>query len=99
VDFGGYLLANSEANGMFMGNANITPRNPRKYVYHAYLSFMEARGYQKPMSLTAFGLALSGILREYGCELIKHKSKNGIQTNLELSDDSEADWLPQCNAV
>ncbi|MEA9393500.1 primase-helicase zinc-binding domain-containing protein [Acerihabitans sp. TG2] len=99
VDFGGYLLANSEANGMFMGNANITPRNPRKYVYHAYLSFMEARGYQKPMSLTAFGLALSGILREYGCELIKHKSKNGIQTNLDLSDDSEADWLPQCNAV
>ena len=99
VDFGGYLLANSEANSMFMGNANITPRNPRKYVYHAYLSFMEARGYQKPMSLTAFGLALSGILREYGCELIKHKSKNGIQTNPELSDDSEADWLPQRGAV
>ncbi|WP_413737453.1 hypothetical protein ACL2XP_04980 [Sodalis sp. RH21] len=55
--------------------------------------------YQKPMSLTAFGLALSGILREYGCALIKHKSKNDIQTNLELSDDSAADWLPQCNAV
>lgn len=99
VDFGGYLLANSEANGMFMGNANITPRNPRKYVYHAYLSFMEARGYQKPMSLTAFGLALSGILREYGCDLVKHKGKNGVQTNLELSGDSEADWLPQCNVV
>lgn len=55
---------------MFIGNPNITPRNPRKYVYNTYLPFMEARGYQKPMSLTAFGLALSGILRKYGCDLV-----------------------------
>ena len=40
---------------MMIGNANITPPNPRRYLYHAYLSFMAARGYQHVMNLTAFG--------------------------------------------
>ena len=41
-----------------IGNANITPPNPRRYLYHAYLSFMAARGYQHVMNLTAFGQAV-----------------------------------------
>lgn len=27
---------------MYMGNANIIPRQPRLYLYHAYLVYMEA---------------------------------------------------------
>ncbi|EKN4821491.1 phage/plasmid primase, P4 family [Yersinia enterocolitica] len=98
VDFCGYLLASAEANGLYMGNGNIIPRNPRKYLYHAYLSFMEARGHLKPMTLTAFGLALPQILREYGLALLKRKTKQGMQTNLELSEDCETDWLPKCDS-
>ncbi|WP_421670478.1 primase-helicase zinc-binding domain-containing protein [Rahnella sp. EDr1-12] len=96
VDFCGYLLAVSTPNGLYIGNANIIPANPRKYLYHAYLSFMEARGHQRPMSLTAFGRAVPQTLREYEIEFLKRKTNQGMQTNLTLNDDSEADWLPKC---
>ncbi|MER3384075.1 phage/plasmid primase, P4 family [Pectobacterium aroidearum] len=96
VDFCGYLLAQGEANGLYMGNANITPRNPRKYLYHAYLSFMESRGHQKPLALTAFGLALPTMMSEYGQIYLKRKTKQGMQTNLALTDECDTDWLPKC---
>lgn len=96
VDFCGYLLAVSTPNGLYIGNANIIPANPRKYLYHAYLSFMQARGHQRPMSLTAFGRAVPQTLREYEIEFLKRKTNQGMQTNLTLNDDSEADWLPKC---
>ena len=98
VDFCGYLTPLSTPTGLFIGNANIRPMNPRRYLYHAYLSFMEARGHQHPMSLTAFGQAVPQTLKEYEIELLKRKTKNGIQTSLELSEDCEADWLPRCDA-
>ncbi len=43
VNFCGYLLTVNRHNGLYMGNANIIPTNPCKYLYHAYLLFMEAR--------------------------------------------------------
>lgn len=99
VDFCGYLLAVSTPNGLYIGNANIIPANPRKYLYHAYLSFMEARGHQRPMSLTAFGRAVPQTLREYEIEFLKRKTNQGMQTNLTLNEDSEADWLPKCGTL
>ena len=98
VDFCGYLTPLSTPTGLFIGNANIRPMTPRRYLYHAYLSFMEARGHQHPMSLTAFGQAVPQTLKEYEIELLKRKTKNGIQTSLELSEDCEAEWLPRCDA-
>ena len=50
------------------------------------------------MSLTAFGQVVPQTLKEYEIELLKRKTKNGIQTSLELSEDCEADWLPLCDA-
>ncbi|MGA7588213.1 MAG: primase-helicase zinc-binding domain-containing protein [Rouxiella badensis] len=99
MDFCGYLSEVSTPNGLFMGNANIIPANPRKYLYHAYLSFMEARGYKHPMNLTAFGRAVPQTLKEYEMMLLKRKTNQGIQTNLILNDDCEADWLPKCETV
>lgn len=96
VDFCGYLLAVNTPNGLYIGNANIIPANPRKYLYHAYLLFMDARGHQRPMSLTAFGRAVPQTLREYDIEFLKRETNQGMQTNLTLNDDSEADWLPKC---
>ena len=96
VDFCGYLLAVSTPNGLYIGNANIIPANPRKYLYHAYLSFMEARGHQRTMNLTAFGRAVPHTLKEYEIEFLKRKTNQGMQTNLILSEDCEADWLPRC---
>lgn len=98
VDFCGYLMPLSTPNGMFIGNANIRPINPKRYLYHAYLSFMESRGHQHPLSLTAFGQAVPQTLKEYERVLLKRRTNNGIQTNLTLHEDSEADWLPACSS-
>ncbi|MGJ0630011.1 toprim domain-containing protein, partial [Xenorhabdus bovienii] len=50
--FCGYLVSVNDATGMKMGNKNIIPRAPRMYLYHAYLSFMEAHGFERPLTLT-----------------------------------------------
>lgn len=97
VDFCGYLMPLSTPNGLFIGNANIRPLNPKRYLYHAYLTFMESRGHQHPLSLTAFGQAVPQTLKEYERVLLKRRTNNGIQTNLTLHEDSEADWLPACS--
>ncbi len=99
VDFCGYLTVLGTPEGMMIGNANITPPNPRRYLYHAYLSFMAARGYQHVMNLTAFGQAVPQTLKEYEHTLLKRRTKQGIQTNLILSEECEADWLPKCGAA
>ncbi len=65
VDFCGYLMPLSTPNVLFIGNANIRPINPKRYLYDAYLSFIESRGHQHPLSLTAFGHAVPQTLKEY----------------------------------
>jgi phage/plasmid-associated DNA primase len=40
---------------MFIGNAEIVPFSPRKYLYHAYMAYMRANGLNKPVSLMRFG--------------------------------------------
>ena len=96
-DFCGYLEALPQTNGMFMGNANIIPRQPRNYLYHAYLVYMEANGYKHVLSLKMFGLGLPMMLKEYGMNYEKRHTKQGTQTNLTLREDSNGDWLPKCD--
>ncbi|PUX55575.1 primase-like DNA-binding domain-containing protein, partial [Cronobacter sakazakii] len=96
-DFCGYLEMLPQTNGMFMGNASIVPRNYRKYLYHAYLAYMEANGYRNVLSLKMFGLGLPMMLKEYGLNYEKRHTKQGIQTNLTLREESYGDWLPKCD--
>lgn len=96
-DFCGYLEMLPQTNGMFMGNASIVPRNYRKYLYHAYLAYMEANGYRNVLSLKMFGLGLPMMLKEYGLNYEKRHTKQGIQTNLSLKEQSYGDWLPKCD--
>ncbi|EEE4228441.1 DNA primase [Salmonella enterica subsp. enterica serovar Litchfield] len=96
-DFCGYLEMLPQTNGMFMGNASIIPRNYRKYLYHAYLAYMEASGYRNVLSLKMFGLGLPMMLKEYGLNYEKRHTKQGIQTNLSLKEESYGDWLPKCD--
>ncbi|EJK9090757.1 toprim domain-containing protein, partial [Salmonella enterica] len=92
-DFCGYLEMLPQTNGMFMGNASIIPRNYRKYLYHAYLAYMEANGYRNVLSLKMFGLGLPMMLKEYGLNYERRHTKQGIQTNLSLKEESYGDWL------
>ncbi|WP_341769254.1 primase-helicase zinc-binding domain-containing protein [Enterobacter hormaechei] len=96
-DFCGYLEMLPQTSGMFMGNASIIPRNYRKYLYHAYLAYMEANGYRNVLSLKMFGLGLPMMLKEYGMNYEKRHTKQGMQTNLSLKEESYGDWLPKCD--
>lgn len=79
-----------------MGNANIVPRQPSNYLYHAYLVYMESQGYKNVLSLKMFGLGLPLMLKEYGLNYDKRRTNQGMQTNLILREESNADWLPKC---
>ncbi|XWJ92923.1 DNA primase family protein [Phytobacter ursingii] len=96
VDFCGYLMASVVCDGMFIGNAEIVPFSPRRYLYHAYLAYMRANGLSKPVSLMRFGTDMPGAMAEYGKEYQKRKTKLGVRSNVTLHDDSE-DWMPMCN--
>ncbi|EMV1566115.1 toprim domain-containing protein [Enterobacter hormaechei] len=96
VDFCGYLMASVVCDGMLIGNAEIVPFSPRRYLYHAYLAYMRANGLSKPVSLMRFGTDMPGAMAEYGKEYQKRKTKHGIRSNVTLHDDSE-DWMPMWN--
>lgn len=98
VDFCGYLLASVACDGMFIGNAEIVPFSPRKYLYHAYLAYMRANGLNKPVSLMRFGTDMPGAMAEYGKAYQKRKTKHGIRSNVTLHDDSD-DWMPSCSGT
>ncbi|CAI1067552.1 Poxvirus D5 protein-like [Serratia proteamaculans] len=94
VDFCGYLMASVQCDGMFVGNASVIPFSPRKYLYHAYMAYMQSNGLKKPVSLTRFGTDMPGAMAEYGKEYLRKKSTKGnIRSNVSLSDDAE-EWLP-----
>nr|WP_233450997.1 primase-like DNA-binding domain-containing protein [Xenorhabdus nematophila] len=91
--FCGYLVSVNDMTGMKMGNKNISPRAPRLYLYHAYLSFMEAHGFERPLTLTKFGESIPKIMLEYRKEYRKVRTKKGYSYNVELSEEAE-EWLP-----
>ncbi|KER01726.1 putative ATPase [Photorhabdus temperata subsp. temperata Meg1] len=92
-NFCGYLVSLGEAAGMKMGNKNIVPRAPRIYLYHAYLSFMEAYGFDRPLTLTKFGESMPKVMQEYQKDYRKVRTKQGYFYNVNLGDEAE-EWLP-----
>ncbi|MCK3121217.1 primase-like DNA-binding domain-containing protein [Escherichia coli] len=91
--FCNHIVELGEAVGMFMGNLNIYPRAPRIYLYHAYLAYMDAYGFDKPLNLTNFGKDFPKVMKEYGAEYKKAKTNVGMRYNMELAD-SANEWLP-----
>ncbi|WP_236492382.1 primase-like DNA-binding domain-containing protein [Escherichia coli] len=98
VDFCGYLMSSVMCDGLLVGNAEIIPFSPRRYLYHAYLAYMRAHGFGKPVTLTRFGKDMPGAMAEYGREYMKRKTKHGLRSNVTLTEDSE-DWMPSCASV
>lgn len=88
-----HIVTLAEAVGMMMGNKNIVPRAPRTYLYHAYLSYMEAHGFERPLTLTRFGKDFPKVMAEYGAEYKRAKTNTGWRYNMDLAESAE-DWLP-----
>ncbi|PHM25805.1 DNA primase [Xenorhabdus budapestensis] len=95
VDFCGHLIASDEADGLLIGNAEIMPFNPRKYLYHAYLAYMKGNNLNKPVSVTRFGMDMPGALAEYNQQYLRNKSKHGIRSNLSLNIETAIEWMPK----
>lgn len=93
VDFCSYLIASSQADGLYVGSANITPMAPRRFLYHAYLTFMAGMAHQRPLNLTAFGKAMPYAMAEFGARYIKNRTKHGMRTNLDLNEETAVDWM------
>lgn len=106
VDFCGYLMALVECEGMIVGNAEMVPFSPRRYLYHSYLAYMSAHGLGKPVSLTRFGTDMPGAMSEYGKEYKRRQCTKGPDkgrtiSNVLLGEDADG-WLPAatgCNDV
>nr|WP_263749759.1 winged helix-turn-helix domain-containing protein [Klebsiella pneumoniae] len=76
------------------------PENPASYRVvrtKSYLFNKAAHGYRNTLSLTMFGKGLPAMLKEYGLSYEKRRKNQGIQTNLTLREESNADWLPKCD--
>ncbi|EGC2275119.1 DNA primase [Salmonella enterica subsp. enterica serovar Agbeni] len=98
VDFCGYLMALVECEGLIVGNAEMVPFSPRRYLYHSYLAYMSAHGLGKPVSLTRFGSDMPGAMSEYGKEYRRKQCTRGPDkgrtvSNVLLKDEAET-WLP-----
>lgn len=98
VDFCGYLMAMVECEGMIVGNAEMVPFSPRRYLYHSYLAYMSAHGLGRPVSLTRFGTDMPGAMSEYGKEYKRKQCTRGPDkgrtiSNVQLGDDADG-WLP-----
>ncbi|MEB7738486.1 primase-like DNA-binding domain-containing protein [Escherichia coli] len=98
VDFCGYLMASVMCDGLLVGNAEIIPFSPRRYLYHAYLAYMRAHGFGKPVTLTRFGKDMPGAMAEYGKAYMKKRVTAGVRSNVTLTEESE-DWMPSCAPV
>ncbi|MBB9535809.1 hypothetical protein FSJ81_019980, partial [Escherichia coli] len=71
--------------------------SPISFTVIRNLAYMEANGYRNVLSLKMFGLGLPVMLKEYGLNYEKRHTKQGIQTNLTLKEESYGDWLPKCD--
>lgn len=80
-----------EPRGLEMGGGRKAEeeRQPRKYLYHLYLSFMEYQGLGRPLSVTEFGKAIKDAAKEYKSEYLTRTIKGRRQTNVQLTDDAE----------
>lgn len=71
------------ANGMMMGGGKKADSNldPRMYLYHFYLAYMEFMGLSKPLSVTEFGKAIKEAAKEVRNEYLTRLIKGCTQTN------------------
>lgn len=78
-------------NGMMMGGGRKLEeeRNPRMYLYHAYLAYMEYMGLSKPLSVPEFGKAVKEAALEIGGRYLTREIKGRKQTNTRLNERAE----------
>jgi len=72
--------------GMKMGGGKYAALEPRRYLYHLYLEYMEFHGLGKPLSVDRFSTAVRNAAKEYGTKYVTRKVKGRTQTNVQTTD-------------
>ncbi|MDC9603505.1 toprim domain-containing protein [Xenorhabdus griffiniae] len=91
LDLCAALAFMGEPRGLEMGGGRKTEeeRQPKRYLYHLYLSFMEYQGLGRPLSVTEFGKAVKEAAKEYKAEYLTRTIKGRRQTNVQLTDKAD----------
>ncbi|HFZ8993818.1 TPA: toprim domain-containing protein [Citrobacter freundii] len=99
IDLCAALFFMSEPKGLMMGGGKWTGQpEPRTYLYHLYLEFLEYHGLGKPLSVEKFARAMKNAAREYRSEYMTRKIKGRTQTNVGLAEMAE-EFIPRAYGV
>lgn len=94
IDLCAMLAFMDEPKGLFMGGNSSVKQEPRRYLYHLYLAYLDYHGLGRPLSVQKFSQAVKSAVRELGGAYMTRKVKGYTQTNAEPTDAAEV-FMPQ----
>ena len=94
LDFCATLAFLAEPQGFCMGGNVAVMKEPRKFLYHLYLAYLEYHGLNRPLSLNSFSKAVKQAAKELGAEYKTRKTNGQTQTNVALTELAE-EYLPR----
>ncbi|WP_410489839.1 toprim domain-containing protein [Aeromonas hydrophila] len=94
IDLCAMLTFLDKSEGLFMGGNPSVKQEPRRYLYHLYLAYLDYHGLGRPLSVQKFSQAVKSAAKEFGREYITRKVKGYTQTNATPTDAAEV-FMPQ----
>lgn len=99
IDLCAALFFMSEPKGLMMGGGAWAGQpEPRTYLYHLYLTFLEYHALGKPLSVEKFSRAMKNAAKEYRSQYTTRKVKGRTQTNVGINDNAE-EFIPRAYGV
>ncbi|EOA2135849.1 phage/plasmid primase, P4 family [Escherichia coli] len=99
VDMCAALFFMNEPKGMMMGGGTWAGQpEPRTYLYHLYLAFMEYHGLGKPLSVNKFSRAIKSAAKEYRASYLTRSINGRAQTNVGYNEMAE-EFMPRAYGV
>ncbi|HFU6515545.1 TPA: toprim domain-containing protein [Klebsiella pneumoniae] len=99
IDMCAALYFMNEPKGLMMGGGTWAGQpEPRVYLYHLYLAFLEYHGLGKALSVEKFSRAVKNSAKEYRSQYLTRKVKGRTQTNLSITDLAE-EFIPRAYGV
>ncbi|WP_448970117.1 phage/plasmid primase, P4 family, partial [Klebsiella pneumoniae] len=95
IDMCAALYFMNEPRGLMMGGGTWAGQpEPRVYLYHLYLAFMEYHGLGKPLSVNKFSRAIKSAAREYRASYLTRSINGRAQTNVGINELAE-EFIPR----
>ncbi len=95
IDMCAALYFMNEPKGLMMGGGSWAGQpEPRAYLYHLYLAFLEYHGMGKPLSVEKFSRAMKNSAKEYRSQYLTRKVRGRTQTNLSITELAE-EFIPR----